>query len=584
LIAASSSAPPVIASEAKQSWAFFDPDYRRLIRWKKALGSDPLLLGPRLDATAHRLKAPFLEVMSDLGRKHDSLAWWISRVSERNPMISPLFLRCCYLMTAIEMLDTTDGDLLIGTDSPALARLIARAAMERRWEVESAPARPKKASALRRLFRVAAFLRRHLRRPRRMASSMTGRPSILMRTWVDEVTFAEDGELRDRYYGRLAAWLESQGATVTTIPVLANITRGDAAAWSWLDASSRRFLDPRAFITWRDLFSAIRACAAQRRFDLDEVKLDGVNVAELFDEERQETLFDGGSLEAALWYELPRHLAARGDRIDAVIDLYENMITEKPLILGFRRWFPTTKLIGYQHGVPAPLLVSIFVSAAEAGFAPLPDRIVTSGAPFTRFLTDAGMPADRVVTGPALRYEYLTVASDVITRGDAVLLTLPLPESDAIELLVKAEAAFAGEDVQVLVKPHPMGRLDDLLAAAGMAALPAGWERAGGSMQDALARSRVVVTLASATSFEAAAAGALVVAVGRDATFEQNPMQWFPGLARTVYSSEEIRGEVRRLLALNDAEARDEAARGAALLRGSFQPVDDASLAQFLVN
>jgi hypothetical protein len=403
-----------------------------------------------------------------------------------------------------------------------------------------------------------------------------------MRTWVDEPALGVDGKLHDRYYDQLAAWLESQGATVTTIPVLANITRGEEEAWRWLDASPRRFLDPAAFVTWRDLLSAVRACAAQSGFDFDGVSLDGVDVAELFKEEQHQTLFDGGSLEAALWYQLPRHLAARGDRIDLVIDLYENMITEKPLILGFRRWFPGTRLIGYQHGVPAPLLISMFASAEEAEFAPLPDRIVTSGVPFSGFLKDAGMPADRVVTGPALRYGYLTGTGWFAAGGNAVLLTLPLPENDAVELLVKAEAALAGEDVPVLVKPHPLGRIDSLLAAAGMQRLPPRWKVAGGSMQEALAQTRVVVTLASATSFEATAAGALVVAVGRDATFELNPLQWFPRLAPTVYAPEEIRAEVRRLLAMGAEEARDAAASGAAMLRGAFQPVDDTSRSQFL--
>jgi hypothetical protein len=555
-------------------WLFLNPRYTELLRWKTVVGTEPLPLGPRLNATAHRLRMPFLRTMAELGRRYQSIGWWVSRLSERNPMVSPLFLRCCYLVTALELLRESEEDLLIVSDSAALLDSIAREARASGWKVERRGEAEEVHNAFQSLLRIAVFTWRWMRRTRGSAARVDG---ILLRTWLDESSFGGDGTLHDRYFTKLSSWLQARGHRVTIMPVLMNLRRSEREAWRWLAASGRNILDRWTLHGAGDVARAIMACASQLRIRFQSVHIAEIDATALFEEERQRSLFDTGSLDAALWYTLPKRLAKRGDRVTLFLDLFENMITEKPLLAGFREFMPSTRIVAFQHAVPAPLLVSIFVPAEEVDFAPLPDRILTNGSFFTRVLVDAGLPAALAGEAPALRYEYIHEMNDAV-HGDGVLVPLPLPLDDAVELLAKVHAALSADStIPVLVKPHPMSDLSDVLRTAGIDGVPAHWTIASGDMKSALRRAKVVVTLGSSTAFEAVAAGWSVVTVGRDAALDQNPLQWFPEIDHTVYEPDAIHAAVRSALA-GKGESPEATA---AMLRAAFNPVTDEALEVF---
>jgi surface carbohydrate biosynthesis protein (TIGR04326 family) len=308
------------------------------------------------------------------------------------------------------------------------------------------------------------------------------------------------------------------------------------------------------------------------------VALEGVDVTALFDAERRRAACDPGTLEAALSARLAKRLAGRGVDVALLVDAYENMIAEKGLLWGLRRDLPTTFAAGFQHGALYPLLLCNFVAPGEVPFAPLPDRVVCNGPGFVDIVVREGLPADRVVAGPALRYRHLRDVPEA--HGDVVLVPLPMADEIAGELLDKVLGGLAG--LPVALKPHPMARADGQLAAAGAATLPPGFELLDGPMAPALARARVVVASASTTLLEAVAAGVPVVVVGRDAALDLNPLAWYPGLARVVRTAEDLRAEVQRLLDLPAGELDAWRERAHAILDESFGPVTEEALRVFL--
>lgn len=575
LLIAHSGAVPETARGTKR-WLFLDQRYLQLLRWKRVTGTDPIAFGPRLNAIAHRLRIPFLDAIATLGLKYQSLGWWVSRLSERNPMTSPLFLRCCYLAVALEILRETEGDLLIVCESEAVLATIERHAGAEGIVVRRLN-RPRRGHlVVRSLARIAFFVWRWIRSRGGKAPRVDG---VLMRTWIDEASFGDDDTFHDRYFSGLARWLATRGTAVTLLPIFVNLTRSEESAWRALAKAGRAALNPNLLYSFRDVLAAIRVAASQMRFRFAGTEAAGLDISLLLEEERVDSLFDVGSLEAALSYVLPRHLARRGDRVTAVVDAFENMIPEKALIMGIRAFLPATKIVSFQHGIPTPLLMSIFLTSREAEFAPLPDRIVTNGEFFSRVLSEAGLPRDLIVDGPALRYEYLTKGSRVVGMGPAVLVALPLPMDDASELLVKVLAALHDLSVPVLLKPHPMSDVESLLSSADIVALPSNWSITRASMADVLRQAAAVVTLSSSTAFEAAAAGARVIVVGRDTALDQNPLQWFPSLDHIVYRTDELRAEIVRAMSSHDAV--DDAA--CAMLVGTLNAVTDETLAAFVI-
>ena len=76
-----------------RSWIFLAQDYTEYIRWHEAMPSQlEIKIKEELDQIAHELRKPFLDLIIELGAKFNSPAWWASRISERNTLVSPLFI------------------------------------------------------------------------------------------------------------------------------------------------------------------------------------------------------------------------------------------------------------------------------------------------------------------------------------------------------------------------------------------------------------------------------------------------------------------------------------------------------------
>jgi surface carbohydrate biosynthesis protein (TIGR04326 family) len=312
--------------------------------------------------------------------------------------------------------------------------------------------------------------------------------------------------------------------------------------------------------------------------DLGRVELAGHDVSGLFQADLRRFAFDPGTLDALLATRLPRRLRERGWRFSVFVDLYENLIADKGLTIGFRHNMADVRVHGFQHGALSPMLLSSFVTADEAEHAPLPDRVVCNGEFFRDLLVAEGLPADRATVGAALRYPHLARVGRVdADRGSNVLVTMPLAADAAAELLAKLSEAFPGSSPRVALKPHPMSDW----AGIARGGVPDHFDLVSGGMDEHLGRAAVVVSLASSTLYEALAAGVPAVVVGRESALDLNPLDWGDDAVRAVVSPPDIRAAVERALNMSDDELRAYRERSRDVLKRSFAPIDDAGLAEF---
>jgi hypothetical protein len=574
-------------------WLFLGQDYLQLLRWRTAIGSlaEQVDIGDRLNQVADELRHPFLDLITELGRRNNSIAWWSARLSERNTMVSPLFLYCCYFNLAYETVIETAERYCVISESWEVLESLAQIAGEHqlpvRWASRPVPGSRQIFSGIRLTKRVLHFLWRSLLQilPDSAAPSDGRRPHIFLRTWVDEDCLGAEGKFKDRYLPGLCAWLESRGYAVVTLPVLFNIKRSYRSAWAFLSQSNQRFLNPFKYCRFSDYVFALRESARQLSMRCEPAVLKGMDVSRLFKAERLRGSFDMNCLDSLLFYRLPRRLAARGVSFEIFIDAYENMIPEKLLNLGFRRYLPETRLVGYQHGSLYPLLLCNFLTAGEVDFAPMPDRVVCNGEFFRDVLIDEGLPAEKAVVGPAMRYRHLWSKVDTVANANrrSVLVPLPLVLDSAAELLKKMVAAVEPlPDVSVALKVHPMTSPAKVIAAAGLDRLPSQFYFAEGGMGELLAEARLVVALSSSTVHETVAAGVPVIVVGRDTSLDLNPLGWYADLGQVFRTAEEIRDEICRMLSLSDQELKSYRDRGMEVLRTCFAPVTDEAMSVFV--
>jgi hypothetical protein len=581
--------------EKPVAWVFLDQDYIRCIRWSKGLGEDfkQIKISAQLQETANSLRKPFLDLITDLGRRHDSPAWWASRVSERNTLVSPLFLYCCYLKIALGLLKEVTGTLCVVSESWSLLGSIGAAAglqCQVNGLGRSGRLRQKSLFCAKAGFRLLAFLGAGIRG--RVACSRLGpmdgegKRVVLIHTYIDESLLGEDEVFHDRYFPGLSEWLEHKGFSVITLPVLYNMKRSNRSVWRWLGKNRQIFLDPYAYHAWSDYFDAIREARREATMLGGSILLEGIDATGLFEEERQRTAFS--SLHTLLYFSLPRRLVAAGIDISLVITVFENMVDEKLFILGFRRYIPSAYITAYQHSALWPLMLCLFVTAGEAEFAPLPDHVVSNGSFSREVLVREGLPRWKVVEGPALRYAYLWQKgeAEAVPEEEIVHVLVPLPQliGDAQELLVKVTLAFEhSPDLKIRFKTHPMSSLEKVLSGLPVKDLPQHMQFVTGDMGKWVARAKVVVGLSSNAVLDALAAGRPLVAVGRENSLNLNPLGFFPGLDRIFCSPEEIREETIRLLHLSGEQSAEYRRQGDEVLGMCFNKVTDSLMETFIM-
>jgi surface carbohydrate biosynthesis protein (TIGR04326 family) len=366
-----------------------------------------------------------------------------------------------------------------------------------------------------------------------------------------------------------------------------SVRRSWRAAWEWMRHSRQQFLNPYQFFRLSDYWFTVREAWRQARMPHEAVRLGDLEVTRLFEAERDRTTFDADALEAILCYCLPHRLAEAGYFVDVLIDPFENMIPEKSLILGFRRYLPATMLVGFQHAALYPFMLCNFITASEAKFAPMPDRIVCNGEFFREVLVREGLPAERAVTGPSLRYGHLWQLAErpLPPRAAPAIVFVPLPLMlpEAVELILKICRAL--EDlpgIRVYLKPHPMSSLKTLLKAAHLEHLPAHFEFVGGGMGEWLAQAHVAVGMSSSTVYEIVAAGVPLVVVGRETGLELNPLSWYPEWRQVYVAPEDIRAEVARWLDASPEELEAYRRRARQILTASFKQITDDTLQVFI--
>ena len=156
--------------EPPAKWFFFCESYLHLLDWEKRLGglASRIPTSSTISEAAHQLRKPFLDLITAQGRVHASIAWWTSRVSERNTRVSPLFLNCCYLRAGQMALQNQEGRLCVIAESWAVMESLADTAARYGWSVEWVTRKNRVAEYLRFSFetakRVTAFLEEHCSR------------------------------------------------------------------------------------------------------------------------------------------------------------------------------------------------------------------------------------------------------------------------------------------------------------------------------------------------------------------------------------------------------------------------------------
>lgn len=575
-------------------WLFFGQNYLRFKEWNESLGPDwqNLKYSKQLQSLALEWRQPYLDWLTELGKQNNNLIWWSSSIAERNTYGDSLYHSICYLRIGLDFLAKKNPPLLVVIESRAvLSALASHPALRGRVcafhshmsllkEVLKWPASW--------VFYFLDGLRAILdacitRRGRAHIPSPTEKPRVLIHSCMDDSYFGDDGTAHDRYFGSLATELRLRGYEVMVMPWLYNLKRSRRKAFAWFRLYPGQYLIPEDFYSLWDYAWAAGVVMRQIFLLSGRRSFQNMSITHLVREARWQQSCRVGAAKFVLYFRLIEKLAQLGVHLDYFVDMHENMITEKPQVMGFRRFMPEVTTVGFQHYMESyPLMLCLFTTPEEASFAPHPDVIVCNSSHMLTRMVQMGYPRQKLCVGSSLRYQHLMGEFVSLAAGlNKVLVILPLGTDNIAEMMNFMRQSFPDpEGMDFWLKPHPMLGRNNLHQALGK--LPRHFSVVEGDMDQWLHRADCAVVSASTSAFEAALGGVPVVVVGRKTDFDLNPLAWFPEFAPPSHTPQELRDQVLHSLRLSQSE-RDALQSWARELRDrAISPITDDTVCSFV--
>lgn len=579
---------------APSHWLFLGIDYLRFKCWNETIGSgwQNLEYSKQLQSLALEWRKHYLDWLTELGKQNNNLIWWSSTIAERNTNGYSLYHSICYLRISLDFFAGETPPLLVVVESKAVLSALARhPALRGRVRVFHSYN-----SLLKDVFNWSAAwafyfvdgLRAILdawitRRGRSPIPPPTEKPRVLIHSCMDDSYFGDDGTAHDRYFGSLATELRSRGYDVMVMPWLFNIKRSRRKAFAWFRQHAGQYLIPEDFYSPWDYAWAAGIVMRQMFLLLGRHIFQNIDITPLVREARRQQSCRVGAAKFVLYFRLIEKFNRHGMKLDFFIDTFENMITEKPQIIGFHRYMPEVTTVGFQHYIESlPLMLCLFTTPEEAEFAPHPDAIICNSPHMLTRMAQMGFSRHKLRVGPSLRYIHLLgeVAS-LATEHNKVLTILPYGMDNIVEMIDSLRQSFPGpEGVEFWLKPHPMLGRKVLHHVLGQ--LPKHFTLVEGNMDQWLPRASCVVVSTSTSAFEAALAEIPVVVVGRKTDFDLNPLAWFPEFPPPTHSPQELRKQVLHCLNLSTKAREDLQAWVRKLRERAISPITEETISAFV--
>ncbi len=596
-----------ITKFSEWDFIFFSDNYLELKRWKKNLGNNfnYIQINDELEQSARQLREPYLLWISQLGQKNLDAAWWASRISERNTAISTLYEDICRLKSLRNILKKSKKPVLIVIKNKSLKSIL----LKEKWLNDNVNFNTNNFNLFNFItyaelkktiinFKVFKLIRNIIRILKLFYEAVQATLSlnkinlkksdnvVLVHTYIDETNFLPDGKFSDRYFPGLEEYLRKNKFEVLVLPVMFNINRSYRNAWSLINKSCTKFINPFKFYQFEDYIFALCFALRSKNILKGAQVFEGTDITPLIKNEISQFAFD--TIYQILYIRLPLRLKERGVNCLALIAEFENMIPEKMLIIGFREYQPETELIGFQHGAVYPNLLTYYLPFEERGIAPMYDRVVCNGNQFRQILISQGLDKNIAVVGAALRYEYLLKQPKEFKFEDEskpidIFVPLPLMLEAGVELLDKLINAFSSESsLRILLKAHPMSNINAILSAANIKSLPNHFHVTKEPVNSIISKTRLMVGLSTCTMFEAVAAGVPVVRLHRETALDLDPLSFWDDLYPFVTTETELSLECYRILNFSFDERKSIYDSGRKMLINSFQECNDESLSAFL--
>lgn len=585
-------------------WVYLGEDISRAIAIEQQLGDrgQRIEIGSNLQEIAHSLRQPYIDYIGKLSLENNSILWWVGSLSEKNPWASKTFLHACYTRLFQTLLNSSAQEaLVLLCENKALRKcLIKNVSDSRRWEINRVESLGHAIlETLRNIpgivgykgyFLLSPIYRLLLARYYRLnqipgEKLRDGEGLVLLHNWVDPRSFDANGEYHDNFFGGLAPQLRKKGESVVIIPHILR-TVPYRQTLKKLAQSTEHFLVAESFLTIGDVLRVFTKTVLNIPTRRGYPTFEGIEVSEIINDDFRRDWLVMRTASSLLLYEAVKRWKSAGILIDTFIYAYENQVWEKAYCLALRKFYPSTKIIGYQHSTVPKMLLNHFFSKDELPILPFPDKVITNGRYTERLFKESGYELEKVVRGGAIRYISLMNRKDTPVKRNisspVILIACSIDRNETIELVWKVLRAFGQMNkYKVVFKFHP--DCPYRFIAKDLGILPGHFIVSDKPAGELLQESHVLIYTCSATAIEALALGVPVLHINSDFTIDRDNLSDFPSSVRESVSTEDdIVKATERILEMDEKELSKQRVRWKEVVSEIFGPVDESVFDLFL--
>lgn len=407
-------------------------------------------------------------------------------------------------------------------------------------------------------------------------------PAYVIKTFVYDHSFLNDGTYSDVFFGQLPKFLEERGERVI---FFANILGDFKACLKKIAECPNAVIIPIDFCG--SLVSILKS-AFVSCFYWPQVKgpinFGDYEVSDIINAE-----LSSGSSRIQSYQYLHYHqtkVLSQRIPIKTFLMTYENNPWEKMCLSALREFSPQTKILGYQHTVTPQASVNMFISAEEENVIPKPDRVLTVGAVtkeiIERYTQISSLP---ILSACALRYENL-------------LHLKPLPRTKTFKILVALEGIVdvykmvdyllreldGQSQFKMIIRTHPVLPFQALEKRLLKKISDCPFVEISGekSLLADIERTDLTIYWGSTVSLEALWLGKPVVHFDTQTLFSYDPLFDCPNLKWTVHSRQKLTEVLNNIYELSDQEFFASRQKAREYLEKYFYPVNPSNLAHFL--
>jgi len=586
-------------------WAYLGEDVSRAIAIEQQLmdRGQRIEIAEELQKVAQSLRQPYINYIGKLSLKNNSILWWIGSLSEKNNWVSKTFLYACYIRLFQTVLNSSGQETLIFfSENKALRKCLVKNAPDpHKWEIlyfESlahtilGTLRNALGIIIHKGYFVLNYtyrllLARYYRLNQIPGKKLPeGKGFILIHNWVDQRSFDADGGYHDSYLGGLAYHLRDKGRNVIIAPgILSTVSYNQTL--KKMVRSGENFLAPESFLKISDIFRTLVKTTINHPPKRVYPRFESIDVSEIIDDDFRNDWQGTRTALSLLLYEVVKRWKNARIPIDTFIYPYENHVWEKAYCIALRRFYPSTKIVGYQHATVPKMLLNHFFSKDELPILPFPDKVITSGKYFERLFKESGFPPEKVICGGAIRYAGLVNRGKKSSRKKdtsskpVILVTPSIDKNEAVELVWKVLQAFGQTDkYKIILKFHPVMPYTNITRALGL--LPKHFIISDKPVSDLLKKADILLYTYSATSIESLSLGVPVLHVGSEFMIDLNTSDFPPGIRRSAKSKDDILKMTEEILKTDGKGLSEQREMWQDTVADIFGPVDESMFDLFL--